>query len=223
VDGLSRLPEACGGKNESTATPKKESSTKKNISEDGEMKRLLLCLAILSLLAVPAMADWNWGDNAGIDVQGYVDSSVQYQSGCVDVKEEFCGTKTTFDVNCYGEVTNFDCAANVPSSWCAPTDCGLTVTQDKWDTGVKTEFITGEYETDVNAKYATGSADMTSLGGVAICTNDPSVFAASAQVTNGNYIQNTAQVTSYNWCAPSCSATANYQGSQTLDLSASIK
>jgi hypothetical protein len=224
-------------KTKSTVAPKKVMQHKKR--RNGEMKKLVLCLSILALMALPAMATDNWpsvptdGSNVGIDVQAYVDGSASYQAGCVDQQSCEFGIKDVCDVSSAGKITNFNCQASVPATEtkteiclvppkmtvdCKPvdSDCGLKLTQSKWDTSCTVTQTCSVFKEDVDSKYAVGSANMNSLGGVAICSV-PTGVNGSASVSNSHTIDQSA--TTGSLCSP-CYANASYFGTQTLNVQA---
>jgi len=197
--------------------------------EDEGMKKVVLCLALVALMVMPVMAQVNSVNlvpTVGIDVQGYVDGTAEYQAGCV--KQESCevGIKEVCDVAATANYTAFNCAANVPSAFNNPcstnrSNCGLDLKQTKFDGSLTVTETCSLFREEVKGDFAVGSAAMNSLGGVAICSTNTQGFEAQAQVSNNHNIQNTATVGSGSCWGPSCSATASYQGSQSLNLNTS--
>jgi len=151
-------------------------------------------------------------NQVGLDVQGYVDGSASYQAGCIDQSSFEAGVKTVCVVDMASEMTNFTCTAHV-----ADAECGVDVNQSKFESSFTKTDTCGFYSQTVNGKFAVGSADMSSLGGVAMFASNIDNLNAFAQVTNNHTIHNSATYS----CGP-CTTGAAYSGSQTLNLQANF-
>ena len=184
------------------------------------MKRLLLSLAIVSLLALPAMAEVScWSPPAqqdgcvGISVQGYVDGTANYQTGCVNQCDSFKGIKTVCDDSFQAQCTNFGAS----QAGCN-NNCSLGVSQSKFSCESTKTTQVGCFDSKVDGKYAVGSADMSTLAGVGICSAKSNDLSGCASASNFQHISQSATNAP---CFSGCYANANYCGTQSLNLNAS--
>jgi hypothetical protein len=189
------------------------------------MKKMVLCLAILSLLAVPAFAvcppDPKDPSCTGADVQGYADMTASYQAGCVAQKSEFCGIKDVCSVEVACKKTDFDCHANVPTCNTSSNSCGLDLTQDKFEASLTVTKTCGFLNEKIDGKYAVGSNEMTNAAGVAFCAT-PGANASGA-VYSGQDLAQSACTSAVSFdCGKisACNANSTYNAAQSVNLSA---
>jgi hypothetical protein len=200
------------------------------------MKKMLLCLAILSLLALPAMASGEIPEGSvGADAQAYVNTVASYQSGSVDQESCEVGIRCVEDVSTSGSISSFDCSAHVPSydidssthDLCGiytdtrtimtqvPSDCGLDLCQFKWDASLTFTKQISLFKESVSGQYAVGSNNMTTAAGAAICASAGTCASAEA---------GSLQAVCQSAVAPvSTSTTANYFGGQYVNVKVNVQ
>jgi hypothetical protein len=212
------LQRAGGGKNRGYRNIKKSNPNQKK--EIGKMKKLVLCLAILSLLAVPAMAtDYS----EGADAQAYGNMTADYQAGCVDQKTTFDGWKDVCDVSTVCKTANFDCMANVPNT----PDCGLSLSNHNFESSFTKTNQCGDFCETVDGKFAVGMNAMTSEAGAAICVSPLLVGPnACASVSQCQDLHQESSIGSagISWnggiSVPTCAASTCYNANQYVTVRA---
>lgn len=173
------------------------------------MKKFMICLFVVAALAIPGMAS-AWDDNftAMVDVKGYGDQTASYSNGAININSNTYTNSTGSSQ----DWTGFSNA--VGNTGCPGPNCGMGITQGN----ITNENYTSTNTTIVTGKNLMGSADMSTLGGLAACTTPAYNFCGSIPF-GGNLFQ--TQTVNNSVSGPvdcGVNASSTYTGTQTLNL-----
>lgn len=176
------------------------------------MQRKATFLLMAVLVAFPA---WGWAQdaattnfstgNGAASVQGYGNQTATYNTGCVQIESYEKGTIDRVEVVVTGQYTNLGSQSGVP---CSP--CGTDLGQGEFEVNTTTTKTASEYTALTKATHLVGIANMTSLGGMSLCTT----AGISAEGSLGQ-TQTIDQNASGNLC-PGVTGSASYTGTQTF-------
>ncbi len=172
------------------------------------MKKLIFCLFFVSMVAFPLNATaWEQLDYT-VDIKGYGNQVADYSTGCLNVDSN---TETWTNGTSY-DWTSFNNTAGDPAP-CVGPGCGMSIQQGDFTT---TEFNTHN-TTYLDGKNLVGSADMSSLGGLAACVSYQ--YGTPLPSYDGSLYQTqTVKNLTYGEICPGVHSSAGYEGTQTLNL-----
>jgi hypothetical protein len=170
------------------------------------MRRQVTFLLMAVLVAFPAVT-WAQvsGGSEAASVQGYGEQTATYQTGCVQVETYEKGKVEKLEVVVTGRYTNLANESSVPCS-----SCGMELGQEKYEVNTTTTRTVSEYTAVSKGTYFTGSSNMTSLGGLSLC----STAGISAE---GSLSQSqTLNLNAGGNLAPGMTGSANYTATQSF-------
>lgn len=171
------------------------------------MRKFMICV-FAAVLVLPSMAfAWDTNYTAMVDVKGYGDQVASYSNGAINL------TSTT-NTNTTGSSTDYTTFSNTVNNPCTGPNCGMGITQGN----TTNENYNSSNTTVVQGKNLIGSADMSSLGGLAACTT-PAYNVCGAIPFGGTL--NQTQTVNNSVSGPvdtGVNATSTYVGTQTLNL-----
>lgn len=142
---------------------------------------------------------------ATFDIKAYGNQVADYGTGYLDISGY---TKTTSYGNTK-EWTVFNNAVGTINP-CVGASCGMLITQGSF---TDTNFSTTQY-TEVAGRNLSGFADMTSLGGLAVCTTGELSVPFSGSFYQTQNVSNLVTGT----LTPGITGTSQYNGTQTINL-----
>lgn len=169
------------------------------------MKARVLCLSLVALAFLPLIAA---AETYSTDIKAYGDQSASTSIGIMTVDSNEVGW-AQFDDHSTTFSGTMDVMKSVPGTTCTGAGCGFDVMQGDYTSGTGHDWGYIDTSTYVDLTNYTGSADMSSYGGIAVCTTLTDAAAGSY-----NQYQGLSQTV----IAPGGLGSSTYNGSQTLDL-----
>jgi len=183
------------------------------------MKKLVICLFAVSILALPVCAmaldpivvncTPPEPGTAVVDIKGYGNQFADYSTGCLDV----VSVTTTNTKGTTTEWTGFNNVVGNISPGGLGMDCGMNLSQGS----VTTTKFNAANTTTLTGQNLTGAADMTTLGGLAACSTPG---AEGYQIPISGTLNQTHTVNNSVVGSICCgiAGRATYSGTQTLNL-----
>jgi hypothetical protein len=168
------------------------------------MRRQTTILILAVLVAFPALT---WAQISSGDVSGtvtaYANQTATYQTGCVQMDTYEKATVDKVEVVITGEYTGLGGQSSVP---CSP--CGTDLGQGNLEVNTTITRTASEYTAMSKGTYLTGSANMTSLGGMSLCNTAGTSGEGSLSQSQ------TVNLNAGGTLAPGITGSASYTGTQ---------